>query len=43
MRDPAFIVTGGCGSLGGACAKDILAKGGYVAVSMLRDDNTSCV
>lgn len=32
LRSLAFIITGGCGAIGGATAKAILAKGGYVVV-----------
>jgi FlaA1/EpsC-like NDP-sugar epimerase len=28
----AFIITGGCGSIGGAVAKQIIAKGGIAVV-----------
>lgn len=30
---PAFIITGGCGSIGGTTARAIVAKGGIVVVS----------
>ncbi|RSH87175.1 hypothetical protein EHS25_003666 [Saitozyma podzolica] len=32
LDNKAFIITGGCGAIGGATAKAILAKGGYVVV-----------
>jgi FlaA1/EpsC-like NDP-sugar epimerase len=31
--DQAFIITGGCGSIGGTTAKHILERGGSVVVS----------
>lgn len=35
----AFVITGGCGSIGGTTAKQIIAKGGIALVSSFSGSN----